>query len=510
MNPSWLIPLTLPPILGGLGLLLRSRRRDRRHVAISEVCAQHVYLFRGGHLSESAIQTSRATLEPLLARHEIERAESCIGPGKQFAVQVRALSEINSEEARCVLEHQFDRHLSDDALEQAWYRLDLACGLRRMNRLQSLPVLVRAAAGPDGPLVHFLAAEVACFEFFNEFMQEIHTPLGRSALLVLLRALRGLRRGVEPRFVARSRMGEAVEQLWEHRLDGIDPLAIRYFAEVRRFLQRVPQTERWFGDDEAARVEFHEQVGRMSALSDALDDFLGEAVEQLLIHLPDVPLHEQSDVLSALTELRADTAEIVIPMLEANRIAAPEIAVDSLANSRDESVGPWLCDWYRRVGAIRGRAGLDASQRSALQALRRHPSPDAESLLLNASMSRDRNATMIGIGGLGWWAPIRSSEVLGRLRRGRLDRSPEIRVAAESALARLGERQALRWFRQQLAGEQADPIHRVIQVIGDEGIALLWPDLDCLADADDSNIAYHASEALEQLREDICRSAQLH
>ena len=35
-----------------------------------------------------------------------------------------------------------------------------------------------------------------------------------------------------------------------------------------------------------------------------------------------------------------------------------------------------------------------------------------------------------------------------------------------------------------------------------EGLTWLWPDLDQLADADDAEVAHHAREALEQLRED--------
>jgi hypothetical protein len=506
MNLFVLILTIVLPLMGGVALLLHRRRQERRQSAMSEVCRQHVYLFRGGHLSESAVQSSRASLERMLQRHQFDRVESSIRPGKQFAVQVRALSEIDTDAARCILERQFDRRLSDDALEQAWYRLDLACGLRRMNRLQSLPVLVRAAAGADAPLIHFLAAEVVCFDSFSDFLKDVQIPLGRLALLVLWRALRGLRCGVEPRFIARSRLGDVVELLWGHRLDGFDPLAVRFFAEVQRFLERVHHALRWFGDDIAAREEFTDQVVRIAPLADALDDYLSEAAQELLESLPDVALHEQSDVLLALIELRADTASIVIPMLESNRVAAPELAIDSLAFSRGEFVGQWLC--RRHDSASRNRAGKDESKRAVLRALRRHPSPEAERLLLKACASRDRRMALRGIGGLGWWAPVRGSEVLDRLRRGRFDLSPDVRIASESALARLGERQALRWFRQQLAGEQSDPIHQVIQTIADEGIALLWPDLDCLADAEDTNIAYHASEALEQLRENFSQSAQ--
>jgi hypothetical protein len=100
--------------------------------------------------------------------------------------------------------------------------------------------------------------------------------------------------------------------------------------------------------------------------------------------------------------------------------------------------------------------------------------------------------------------------VLACLKEARFDRSTAVQNAAHAALARLGERQAMRWFRQQLAGDSPEPIHRVIQLIAEEGILLLWPDLDSLTDAEDTDIAFHACEALEQLNENLSTSASAH
>jgi hypothetical protein len=80
--------------------------------------------------------------------------------------------------------------------------------------------------------------------------------------------------------------------------------------------------------------------------------------------------------------------------------------------------------------------------------------------------------------------------------------SADVRLAAQAALARLGERRALHWFRQTLAGEMdAPPTPEAIRRISTEGLTWLWPDLDQLADSDDVEVAHHAREALEQLRE---------
>jgi HEAT repeat protein len=91
------------------------------------------------------------------------------------------------------------------------------------------------------------------------------------------------------------------------------------------------------------------------------------------------------------------------------------------------------------------------------------------------------------------------------LQEARRDPNPEVRQAARAALARLGERQALQWFRQGLGSEDTQRVHETIQVIAAESLTFLWPDLDRLADADDLDVAHHAREALERLSEDLER-----
>jgi HEAT repeat protein len=89
------------------------------------------------------------------------------------------------------------------------------------------------------------------------------------------------------------------------------------------------------------------------------------------------------------------------------------------------------------------------------------------------------------------------------LQQARHDPNPEVRQCARAALARLGERAALQWFRQALTGEDTQRTHEAIQVIANEGLTLMWADLDNLADSDDADIAFHAREALERLCEDM-------
>ena len=54
---------------------------------------------------------------------------------------------------------------------------------------------------------------------------------------------------------------------------------------------------------------------------------------------------------------------------------------------------------------------------------------------------------------------VARAEVLLHLQDARRDPNPEVRQAARAALARLGERQALQWFRQALASENRQRVH---------------------------------------------------
>src|SRR5438128_3778147 len=117
-----LISTLIAPMIAGLALVVRERRRVRRSSSTSEVCRQYVYLFKGGQISESAVQSARVSLEALLERGEFREVEAALRPGKQFAVQARALAEIGSDPARLILERQLERAVGADPLEQGWYR----------------------------------------------------------------------------------------------------------------------------------------------------------------------------------------------------------------------------------------------------------------------------------------------------------------------------------------------------------------------------------------------------
>lgn len=497
--------LALTLLVAGFGLSAmvvagrRAMRRRRRGETAHLVHRQHLYLFQGGHLGESAVESSRQTFERMLNRGEVREIDRLIRPGTNFAVQVRALVEIGSDAAAVILERQLDRRHSSDALEQSWYWLDVACGLRSLSRTESLPALMRRVGERGMTLSHFLAAETACFPGFNRQLEQPESAVGRAALRTLVVALAGLRTGVQPHVVVVGRLGDDVETVWDHRREPPDPLAVRVFAEALRLLRRAEHAEPLLGENDAERQAFRHQVGRIAERAEVFRDYLQEAAPSLLETLAESPADQQADLLHALIDLRTDTAEAVIPLLETNRIVDKDLAVESLAYSSHASVGPFLVRGIDRELRCH-RGGFPV--RAALRVLRHQPSEASELALLRACVERKAEFRIAALGSLGWWEPIHREAVLACLKEARYHGHPAIFHAAQAALARLGERQALRWFRHQLLGETNDSVHRAIQRIAEEGILLLWPDVDSLADADDRDVAFHACDALEQLRED--------
>jgi hypothetical protein len=518
MQVATILIVLLPLLLAAALLWVRRRQELALRDELSPISRQHIDLFQGGHLSESAIESTKARFRDMLERGEVAAVESSLRPGMQYVVQVRALAELGTDDAGRILERQLQRRLSDDHIEQAWYWIDLANGLRSLNRMQSLPHLLRCAdAAGDPPLGQFFAAETICFLGFSGYLRQFETPLGRSALRVLHRALEGLRFGVPPNVVAEARVGELIETLWDHRTEQIDPLAVRIYVESLRLLRRAPHAETMLTGEAADQEAFSWQMSRLTALEPALTDFLQEAPALLCQRVPDASQDEQRDILLALIELRAEAGEAVLPLLARPHYPYAELALEVLTWSSHPRIAPLLRDWaLQRVPMVRRaqrrrRASSprrpsipsELPYRAILRTLRGHPSPQTEAFLLLAARDWDPAVRISAVGSLGWWEPIRRHEVLLTLQDARRDPNPDVRQAARAALARLGERQALAWFRQTLTSEDPQRVHDTIQTVAAENLTLLWPDLDRLADAEDADVAHHAHEALERLCEDM-------
>src|ERR687888_1993323 len=158
MGPAVLILTLLLTMLLVAAFLLGRHLHRRQYLRdeLSPVSRQHIDLFQGGQLSEAAVESTKARFRALLERGEVAAVEASLRAGMQYVVQVRALAELGTDDAGRILERQLHRRLTDDQIEQAWYWIDLANGLRNLNRAQSLPHLLRCAeAVREAPLGHF-------------------------------------------------------------------------------------------------------------------------------------------------------------------------------------------------------------------------------------------------------------------------------------------------------------------------------------------------------------------
>jgi hypothetical protein len=515
-----LVVLLLLVLLPALFLLARRHRLHHSHDELSPITRQHIDLFQGGQLSEVAVESAKARFRDLLERGDVASVENSMRAGMHYVIQVRALAELGTEDAGRILERQLQRRLTDDQIEQAWYWIDLANGLRSLNRPQSLPHLLRTAeqAG-ELPLGHFLAAETVCFLGFSGYLRQGRTALGRSALRVLLRALEGLRYGVPAAVVAEARLGELVEALWDGRGDEPDPLAVRVFHESMRFLRRAPHLgSTLLGAEMAEQETFDWQVSRLTALEPALSDYLEEVGKPLARQLKRASVEQQEEILHALIDLKAEAGEAALGLATTGHPHA-NLALELLSWSGYKEVGPALRTMVLQnvpmVARAQKRARTNAPRRPSvpdevpyagiLRAFRGHPAAQTEAILLLAARDWDPTYRACAVASLGWWEPIQRSDVLLTLQAARRDPNAEVRQAARAALARLGERQALLWFRQTLMSDDPQKVFEAIQAIAAEGLTLLWPDLDRLADGDNPDVAHHAREALERMGEELER-----
>lgn len=512
-----LLMLLVAAFLLGRHLSRQQYLRDE----LSPVSRQHIDLFQGVPLSEAAIETAKSRFRHLLERGDLAAVEASLRPGILYVVHVRALAELGTEAAGHILERQLQRRLSNDQLEQSWYWIDLASGLRSLNRSQSLPSLLRCAeTACEKPLAHFFAAETVCFLGFSGYLaHDAHSPLGHAARTVLHRALEGLRNGVPPQIVAEARIGELIENLWDSRSDGIDPLTVRILNESMRVLRRAPHAETALGIEVADQEAFNWQISRLAALEPTVTEYLRECPSLLRYRLCHAAMQEQRDILLTLNDLHAEAGPEVLAVLAEEPCMHTPLAIEVLTWSKDPRVGVWLREWtmhkvpllkrtqkrQRALPPSRNSIPPEVPYREVLRALRGHPSPATESFLILAARDWDPVYRAAAIGSLGWWEPVQRNEVLMALQEARRDANPEVRQAARAALARLGERQALQWFRQSLVSEDLHRVHETIQLAAAESIVLLWPDLDRLADSDDADLSHHARESLERLCEELDR-----
>lgn len=520
MTFALILVATLTPLVLAAFLLLGRcwRRWQSAEEPLSLVTRQHFEIFQTGELNESEVENAKKRFRALFERGNEQAVEASLQAGTQFIFQVRALAEIGTEAAGRILERQLRRRLSEDELEQSCYWIDLATSLRLLNRQESLPHLLRCSReAMASPLGHYFAAETICLLGFSSYLRHPETVLGQMALRVLHRATEGLRFGLPPFVISESRLGETLEAAWDHRPTGAAPLHVRIVHESLRLLRRMPHLKAVLGEEMAERESFDWQFSRIASLESAFRDWLKETPAELLGRVASAHGEELADLLRALADLRVDAAAELLPRVHHTTCEQRDLMIDALRWSRDPRVADWMRDYAREEVAMAKRAqrkrleespkhpsiAPEIGYRNVLLSLRGHPSIETERFLMLACQDWDPLYRMAALGSLGWWEPYLRDEIQACLATCRRDPSPTVRQMARAALARLGERASLHWFRQALLADDPHQIAEAAHVIANEGLTLLWPDLDRLMDNEHSDVALHAREAVERLAEEM-------
>ncbi len=531
-----LATLLVLALLGALaaalaGMLRRVGRQKRED--ISPVSRQHFELFQGEPLNERALEKLKARYRLLMEQGETRAIESSLRPGTQFVMQVRALTELGTPEAGRILERQVGRKLSNDSLEQLWYSMDLACGLRALNHVSGLPTLMRCAdaAPADLPLSHYLAVETISFLGISGYLRQPDSEMGRMAVRVLRRALEGLRRGVEPSRLAEARVGDLIEFLWDSKPARDDPRVALLLVEVIRIIRRLGAYE------EGGKTSGEPwNTGEGGLLEPGVSDLEGWALQasRLVALEPDIRKHlykvslplarslglgsaeEEAEVLAALTELKADVSDRLVSLMEKRRIHHLDQAVRLLAHAKaPHLISGWLCSWtrsrvdqeartkWRPWSRQSGKAAnnTDFPYLAVLECLGKLGCADGEEIILGALRDHDSKVRQVAASALGWREPTAHDKVRAALHIARSDSNPDVKYAARAALARLGEIQSLQMFRRGLESEDMGQKLVTIHAIASENLGLLWPELDALTDSEDPVLAHHAREAVALLGE---------
>lgn len=478
----------------------RPRLLPRRVVPRAPVAAvdrQHCPLQAGGMLGGAACERTKAHFRELLDAGRVEQIERELHAGLDFAVRVRALSELATPDAARVLERQLARSFSADAVEQAWYWVDVAAALRRLGCGDALPAVLRcaevvAALAPGA----MLAAEAVAFPNFPTALKHPTSALGRTALRALVAASRAARAGVlDPAGLVRGGLGEVLADVAAMAEPVGDPWMTEAVIEAERIFRRLGHWARQLPAD--VRTPAERQAMRLWATGERRAAWLGGAAERLRGRFHAATDEEQGAILRCLGEMRAEVTRL-FPHLPDRRAAWWPDAVRALRWSKSPVVGPVLAGLANRSA----RKARDYGRATVLVgALRGHACYEAERAVLRAAAATTLTLRRAALGSLGWWPPYEPDRVVRLLRAARADPDAEIRRAAVSALARLGERAALAEVAAGLRSEEPAIRIETAARIASEELTWLWPDLEDVADSGAPDTALAASEALERLRE---------
>lgn len=509
----WLVAATVSGLILIAWIAARIRRAaSPKDPKVSPFSHQHFEIFQGEEIDPVHLESIQIRLRSRLEEESPEEIARGFKTDTQFLFQTEALAQIATEKAADTLICTLLRKLGDDSLERAWVLFDLTRALKSLHHADAVEeLLVQVSQLPrENPLTFYCAAEIVGFPGFSR-----HFPSGSKtsppskktpyAWAVLLAAIEGFRFGVHSRMIPESRIGELLETLWASLANRFEPEFLLCLGEAFRLTKRANLLRRQIEDAEDAEP-LDWQLSKIETLEELLTENQAEALGQLVQYVEGDNVTKRRTSLAAIVRLRWDTG-LHLPRLLTIKPFPPEpdLLFPALCLTKNRTWFPEVITLLQRLVAKLPTGKKEDEEnasvlRHVLDLLRQFPGGQTEKILLLCAKSADPAMRRAALRNLGWWEPVDRPSVLGTLRKSAsMEKKGEVRWAAKAALARLGERKSLNSLRSLLFSEDISKVHLGIHTVGNEGVSLLWPDLDQLMDSDDEEVSYHAWEATEKL-----------
>ncbi len=498
--------------LAALWFLRTKRLAKPSEPKVTPLSQQHFDIFQGEDLDPIQLESMQTKLRNQLSHESPDTIARSVKTDLEFIYHIEALALIATDGAAETLVQILHGKLGGDPLEQGWILFDLIRALKTLHHAEGIEALLTQVVGlgKENPLAIYCATEMIGFPGIGK-----HFPVkqgsGTKNFLpmpiwnVLLVAIEGFCLGVNARLVSESQLGDLLETLWSNLSNRFEPDFLLCLAEAFRVTKRGELLRRQMEDEDQV-VRLGWQLAKIESLEESLGEHRKEAMESLLRDAKGKNPFKRRTALNALVRLRWDTELGLVSLLnEKPFLTDSDLIFPILCMTKNRSWFPQLIEFLHSVvGSKSSKSNEDDVLRvvfcKALDLLRRFPGHPAEKVLLMCAKSKDPKLRSSALRNLGWWEPMDRPAVLGALRLGAAAKKPaEVRWVAKAALARLGERKSLNSFRSLLYSEDQSKVHLGIQTVGNEGISLLWPDLDQLRDSNNEGISYHAWEATEKL-----------
>lgn len=512
MEPMFIMTIlfVVIAILFFIILNFRGDKERQQITGLSPVSRQHLEIYQGQDLPSWLMEKTKVKIKNYLDRGMHSHVEGLLRPGLDYVVVVKALLEIGTPQSFDILQKSFGKTHSKDPMEDLWYAIDITNALRQVNRDEILPEIVTYLCKHRGlAIAPLFAAEVISFDSFPELLKSPIPEERNFAVIALSLAMDGLQSGISLEVFAESKIGSLYELIWENRIQYNCAVLVVLFQNGIRFLRRYHGMNEILERELQSPDDFRWQIMRLDSLEQSLKFYLLNARASLFQLLENSSWSEHVEVFRALYSLKCAP-----PVSAWDWLADPgyphKSFVWELFAFEKVNKGAALVTTYKSAFRFKNFSWLYANanakkiEKIALaKCLRFHPGADTEGCLLELANSGDTAVAQEALTSLGWWEPVNRSEVLKTLHRMQKEPKTEINLAATAALARLGERKSLQSIAKNLMSEDPLTIHQAIHTISTQGISLLWPDLDQLADSSDADVAIHAREAIAHLSEQM-------